>query len=364
MEDLVKSSKIDHHFWKGKRVLVTGHSGFKGGWLSIWLHRMGAKVFGVSLPPAIDPNLFKQAQVEDFCAHSFMCDICDFDGVASLVRDIDPEVVFHLAAQSLVRTSYIEPLSTFNTNVLGSLNLLESLREVSSIKVVLMITTDKVYKELELPRPFVEDDILGGHDPYSASKACSETAINAYRDSFLRSQGIALATARSGNVIGGGDWAKDRLIPDAIRAWGSGDKLIIRNPEAIRPWQHVLEPLAGYLTLAQCLWSDPRLEGAYNFGPNKQNPSSVRHVVQIICDQLDDLAVTFSNPEEDMFESAYLSLDTEKARRLLAFSSEWNIHESIAKTLMWYERWSAGVDAASLCQNDISSYENGIRRTS
>ena len=364
MENLVKSSKIDCQFWKGKRVLVTGHSGFKGGWLSIWLHRLGAKVFGISLPSTIEPNLFQQAQVDDFCAQSHMCDICDFDEVSDLVHDIDPEIVFHLAAQSLVRTSYIEPIATFNTNVLGSVNLLESFRALSNIRVVLMITTDKVYKTLESPRPFVEGDALGGHDPYSASKACSEIVITAYRDSFLRSQGVNLATARAGNVIGGGDWAKDRLVPDAIRAWEFGEALAVRNPEAIRPWQHVLEPLSGYLILAQSLWSDSRLAGAYNFGPNKEDLSSVRDVVQLMCDHFDNMQVTFSGQEDTMFESDYLALDTEKVWETLAFSSNWNLHKSITKTLRWYEKWSSGANAASLCQSDISSYEKDFPRTS
>ncbi len=259
----------DASFWRGRRVLLTGHSGFKGSWLTLWLHRLGAVVTGVSLPPETAPNIFTDADIGALCDSHF-CDIRAAAPLAELVRAARPEVVLHLAAQPLVRASYREPRETFATNVMGTVNVLDALRGLDGVRVAVMVTTDKVYRSQEAPRPYREDDALGGHDPYSASKAASEMAIASYRDAFLSAQGVAVASARAGNVIGGGDWSEDRIIPDAVRAWQAGQTLEVRRPQAIRPWQHVLEPLAGYLTLAQALWQRPALADSYNFGPEER----------------------------------------------------------------------------------------------
>jgi CDP-glucose 4,6-dehydratase len=236
-------------FWRGKRVLVTGHTGFKGGWLTLWLSRMGADITGLSLPPSTKPSLFDLAKIGAHC-HSHELDIRDYAAVEAVVREAKPEIIFHLAAQPLVRASYRDPLETFSTNVMGTANVLNALRLEGSARVIVAITTDKVYQNKEWPFPYREDDVLGGHDPYSASKAASELVIASYSASYLAEKGMAVASARAGNVIGGGDWSEDRLIPDAVRAWQSGATLDIRRPNATRPWQHVLEPLSGYLVLA------------------------------------------------------------------------------------------------------------------
>ena len=274
------SAHLDYKFWHGKRVLLTGHTGFKGGWLALWLHRLGAHVIGISLPPTTSPNLFDLAKINELCDSHF-CDIRNIEALTTLVSSAQPEVVFHLAAQPLVRHSYQKPAETFDTNVLGTAHLLDALRGLRSVKAVVMVTTDKVYRNNEWRWPYREDDILGGKDPYSASKAASEIVIASYRDSFLAEQGVAVASARAGNVIGGGDWSADRLIPDTVRSWQKSETLKIRRPNAIRPWQHVLEPLAGYLTLAEQLWKNASLAGAYNFGPPTQEVSTVRDVIEL-----------------------------------------------------------------------------------
>lgn len=256
------SSNISNHkahnlaaFFNGKKVLITGHTGFKGSWLALWLQQLGAQVTGIALPPATTPNIFSllgfhQPSPINHHLSSYYHDIRDAAGLAARVKEAEPEIVFHLAAQPLVRASYREPLTTFATNVMGTANLLDALRGVTSVRTVVAVTTDKVYRNIEHPYPYREEDPLGGHDPYSASKAASELIVSSYRDAFLAEQGVAIATARAGNVIGGGDWSEDRLIPDAVRAWQSDQPLDIRRPDAIRPWQHVLEPLAGYMALA------------------------------------------------------------------------------------------------------------------
>ncbi len=256
----------DASFWRGKRVLLTGHTGFKGAWLALWLRRLGAEVTGVALPPADEPSLFTLADVGGLC-DSHLQDIRDAARLAAVVKAARPQILLHLAAQALVRASYRDPVGTFATNAMGTAHVLDALRGLDGARVAVMVTTDKVYRNLEQAVPFRETDELGGHDPYSASKAAAEVVIASYRDAFLSEQGVAVASARAGNVIGGGDWSEDRLLPDAVRAWQAGEALHVRRPAAIRPWQHVLEPLAGYLILAETLWDRPALAGAYNFGP-------------------------------------------------------------------------------------------------
>lgn len=349
----------DATFWRGKRVLLTGHTGFKGGWLSLWLQRLGAEVTGVALAPNTSTNLFEAARVASGM-RSYLCDIRDASAVAHLVQEVQPEVVLHLAAQPLVRASYRDPLATFSTNVMGTAHVLEALRGLSSVRVAVMVTTDKVYRNLEHAYPYREDDALGGHDPYSASKAASEIVIASYRDAFLAQQGVAIASARAGNVIGGGDWSEDRLIPDAVRAWQSGQTLSIRSPQSIRPWQHVLEPLAGYLRLAEVLWEQPALAGAYNFGPNTHEAATVRYVVDLACSAYGSGAVSYDNDSKCMHEASRLTLETAKSLHVLNIQPQWPLAEAVGRTMTWYLAQSGGASARDLCEADIAAYEVSV----
>ena len=350
------SNRPNRQFWHGKRVVVTGHTGFKGGWLALWLTNMGAKVIGISLPPSTNPNLFSLAKIENQADNHF-CDVRDAVKLAEIVQSAQPEVVFHLAAQALVRQSYLEPLDTFSTNVMGTASLLNALRGLSSVKVAVMVTTDKVYRNNEWPWPYREDDVLGGRDPYSASKAASEVVISSYRDSFLAEQGVVVASVRAGNVIGGGDWSADRLIPDAVRAWNNGDPLKIRRPYAIRPWQYVLEPLAGYLVLAQELFKKPSLAGAYNFGPEHSKVVSVREVIEIAQVIYGQGRVIYGDGVQGPHEADRLALDTAKARQVLGHLPRLSLNESVRRTMDWYRAQNEGADAQLLCNLDIASFE-------
>jgi CDP-glucose 4,6-dehydratase len=343
-------------FWRGKRVLLTGHTGFKGAWLALWLNRLGAQITGISLPPAAEPNLFNLVNIAHIAASHF-CDIRDAAAINSLIADAQPDIVLHLAAQSLVLAGYRDPLNTFATNVLGTANVLDALRAVASVRVVVAITTDKVYRNLEHAYPYREDDALGGHDPYSASKAAAEIVIASYRNSFLATKGVALASARAGNVIGGGDWAEDRLIPDAVRAWSRDQALHIRRPQAVRPWQHVLEPLAGYLVLAERLWSKPQLAGAYNFGPHTHEVATVRQVVELACDAFGRGQVTWGDGADGPHEAGLLALEVSKARAELGVSPRWSLREAVERTIRWYSKLLMGESARALCEADIASYE-------
>ena len=343
-------------FYRGRRVLVTGHTGFKGGWLTLWLARLGAHVTGISLPPATTPNLFTLARIDTCCA-SHYCDIRDAQALAEHVRMARPELVFHLAAQPLVRASYRDPLGTLSSNVMGTAHLLDALRNLDSVRVALMVTTDKVYRNNEWVYPYREDDALGGHDPYSASKAASEIVIDSYRDAFLREQGVAIASARAGNVIGGGDWSEDRLIPDAVRAWQHGRLLEIRRPQSIRPWQHVLEPLAGYLRLAERLWHRPELAGAYNFGPHTHEAATVREVVELARAAYGRGGVHYGDGQEGPHEAGWLALETAKARTVLDQVPRWSLTETVSCTMEWYRLQQEGADAKVLCESEIAAYE-------
>ena len=351
-----KNGVPDTKFWLGKRVLVTGHTVFKGGWLAIWLHRMGAQVSGLSMAPLTSPNLFELALVDGVC-DSYICDMRDQAEVARIVGEIAPDIVFHLAAQSLVRESYKSPIETFSTNVMGTAHLLEAIRDIDSVRAAIMITTDKVYKNNEWLWPYREGDALGGHDPYSASKAASEILISSYRSAFLAENGKAVSSARAGNVIGGGDWSADRLIPDAVRAWQNGNELDIRRPEAIRPWQHVLEPLAGYLKLAEASWNDPQLAGAYNFGPDTSGSASVRNVIELARATYGSGAVAFGDGNDGPHEAGLLTLEVTKSRTVLNVQSRWSLAESIKRTMQWYLAQGNGADARMLCELDITAYE-------
>ncbi len=348
--------RTDTSFWRGRRVLLTGHTGFKGAWLALWLQRLGAQVSAVALPPPTQPNLFTLAGVQDAVAHRIL-DLRDAEGIAAVVREAKPEIVLHLAAQALVRESYLDPLATFATNVQGTANLLDAVRRCGGVRAVVVITTDKVYENLENSLPYRETDALGGHDPYSASKAACEIVIASYRSAYLNAAGIPVASARAGNVIGGGDWAADRLIPDAIRAWSTGQVLQIRRPQAIRPWQHVLEPLAGYLVLAQALWEQPALAGAYNFGPHTHEATIVRTVVELARAAFGYGETTWGDGTEGPHEAGRLALETAKARHVLGVAPRWSLAESVRRSVDWYCEQLAGADARALCLRDIAAYE-------
>lgn len=344
-------------FWRGKRVLLTGHTGFKGGWIALWLERLGAEVVGVALSPATTPNLYTLAAI-DAGIDSRILDIRDTAALRDVVHATKPDIVFHLAAQALVRASYAAPLETFETNVMGTASLLECLRD-TNVRVAVIITTDKVYQNLEHCFPYREDDRLGGHDPYSASKAASEIVIASYRDSFLASQGVAVASARAGNVIGGGDWSDDRLIPDAVRRWQRDDILEIRRPGAVRPWQHVLEPLAGYLLLAEALWTRPDMTGAYNFGPETHEAATVRTVIELARAAYGQGTVHFGDGEDGPHEAGHLSLEIAKARSILGFQPRWSLKDAVDRTMTWYRMNQEGASARLLCERDFDAYETG-----
>jgi CDP-glucose 4,6-dehydratase len=344
-------------FWRDRRVLVTGHTGFKGAWLTLWLRKLGAQVTGIALPPTTTPNLFHLASIEDVAETRFL-DIRDASALAASIRTVMPEIVIHLAAQSLVRAGYQDALGTFAANVMGTAHLLDALRGVDGARVAIMVTTDKVYRNVAHTVPFREDDPLGGHDPYSASKAASEIIVSSYRDAFLASQGIAVATARAGNVIGGGDWCANRLIPDAVRAWQDSLVLDIRKPDAIRPWQHVLEPLAGYLTLAERIWHHPELAAAYNFGPATHEVASVRKVVDLARAAYGSGEVRFGITDAGPHEADWLMLDTSRAAETLGVTPRWNLEQAVGRTMRWYRALNAGANARELCHAEIAAYEN------
>lgn len=343
-------------FWEGKRVLLTGHTGFKGSWTALYLKKLGANVTGVGLPPNTTPSLFELLDLENK-VRSFYCDIRHHSKFTDVVKKCDPEIVIHQAAQALVRESYRNPVCTHSTNIMGSVNLLESLRHLDSVKVVIMVTTDKVYENVAAPLGYGENDTLGGHDPYSASKAASEIIISSYRKSFFEQKGVAIATARAGNVIGGGDWSRERLVPDIIRNLNDPKKLTIRSPEAVRPWQHVLEPVNGYLMLAKKIWEEPEYAGPYNFGPDTDDIKSVRDVVEATKFYIPDFDVEYGQEKADFRETDYLRLQISKAQDVLGFRPKWPFDRAIRQTLMWYVGYLANEDASLLCLNDLKAFE-------
>ncbi len=343
-------------FWHAKRVLLTGHTGFKGSWLALWLARLGAYISGVSLPPGTHPNLFTLARV-DKVVDGHYCDIRDGKSLTSIVQAVQPEIVLHLAAQPLVRASYRAPVDTMSTNVMGTVNLLDAIRDVESVRVAVAVTTDKVYKHGESCQPYREGDPLGGDDPYSASKAASELVIESYRTSFLAGRGVAVASARAGNVMGGGDWSEDRLIPDAVRAWQAGQSLHVRRPQAVRPWQHVLEPVCGYLRLAEGLWERPEHAAAYNFGPHTGGAATVRYVVELARLNYGGGEVVYGNGSEGPHEAQMLTLEVARARAVLGVVPKWSLATAVERTIRWYRQQAEGSDASTLCEADIASYE-------
>lgn len=357
----VRAGSVQPDFWRARRVLLTGHTGFKGAWLAIWLAHMGGEVTGVSLPPDSAPSLFDSAGVESLMAGSYFVDIRDADALSAVVQRTRPEIVLHLAAQSLVRRSYAIPVETFATNVMGTAHLLEALRLTDAVGAAVLVTTDKVYANREWAWPYREGDALGGHDPYSASKAACELVIDSYRKSFLAPKGVRVASARAGNVIGGGDWSQDRLLPDAVRAWQAGTPLDIRRPYAVRPWQHVLEPLSAYLVLAQALWQGHAAEEAYNFGPHAQEAATVRKVIELAQGTWDGTSPVIWGPgDAGPHEAGLLALEVSKARRGLGVSPRWQLHEAVYRTMGWYHQQAQGQPARTLCLADIEAFERAV----
>lgn len=326
----------DPAFWAGRRVLVTGHTGFKGSWLLVLLDLLGARVTGLALEPDTDPSMFTLIKGASLCDHH-IADIRDGDAVAAIVARAEPDIVLHLAAQPLVRLSYTDPIGTFASNVMGTAHVLEACRNTPSVRTIISVTTDKCYANDGRVEGYREDAPLGGHDPYSNSKACAELVSACWRDSFFAAQGVGLATARAGNVIGGGDWSADRLVPDAIRAFSAGRPLQIRNPDAVRPWQHVLEPLTGYLLLAEQLARDPvRFARGWNFGPAPAHMASVRDVIDRLADQWGATHPWEKQPGDHPHEAAMLTLDSTAAADALGWRSRLSLERALALTADWY----------------------------
>tara|TARA_X000001036_G_C20638368_1_gene790115 strand:+ start:673 stop:1737 length:1065 start_codon:yes stop_codon:yes gene_type:complete len=348
---------IDKEFWKGKKVFLTGHTGFKGGWMTLWLNSMGAEVKGYALKPPTINNLFSEARIGELI-DSEINDIRDFDALSNSIKSFSPDIVIHMAAQPLVRYSYDEPLETFNVNIIGTANLLEAIRSVESVKTILIITSDKCYENNESSIVFKETDPMGGMDPYSSSKGCAELVTKSYMASFFKKKNIGLATARAGNVIGGGDWAKDRLIPDILMSFDNEETLLIRSPNAIRPWQHVLEPISGYLLLVEKLYGNcKKYSGAWNFGPNKNDIMSVEEILTKVTKFLPSLEWEIDSLTHP-YESKILMLDINKAKSDLDWYPTWSLENSIKKIVDWHMAWKTKKDMQNVCFEDIKEFDN------
>lgn len=352
MENLVKMNK---KFWKNKKVFITGHTGFKGAWLSVWLHMLGAKVKGYSLEPNTEPSLFKCVQ-NSINIQSEIGDIRNIDTLQKSILSFNPELIIHMAAQPLVRLSYKNPIETYEVNVIGTANILEASRNCDSLKAILNVTTDKCYHNKEIDYAYKEFDALGGYDPYSSSKAASELVTSSYRNSYFNNLKIGLASARAGNVIGGGDWSEDRLVPDIFKSIESGKPLLIRNPSSIRPWQHVLEPLAGYLTLLEALYNDPlNFNEAWNFGPEEKDSKSVEWIVNKIINSYPDSNWSVDK-DNHPHEANTLKLDISKAKNNLSWKPRWNLEYTIQKIIDWHKAYDKSEDILSVCSKQIEQY--------
>jgi CDP-glucose 4,6-dehydratase len=360
LEDMVKT-------WRGRRVFLTGHTGFKGSWLSLWLSRLGAQIRGYSLDPCTEPNMFSLASV-DTVLDDVRGDIRDYAKLELSMTQFAPEVIFHLAAQPIVRRSYADPVGTYGTNVMGTVHLLEAIRKTPSVRAVVCVTTDKCYQNQGWIWPYRESDPLGGHDPYASSKACAEIISAAYRSSFfpierLHEHHVALATARAGNVIGGGDWSEDRLIPDLVRGFRSGQPVLIRRPDAIRPWQHVLEPLHGYMILAQELLAEPaRFAAAYNFGPSDEDVWPVERIATKLVGIWGAGASWIRDSVPSVHEDHVLRLDASKARVELGWQPRLKIEAVLAWTMAWYRAWNQGASMEEFTKKQIAEYEELLPR--
>lgn len=351
---------MQDRFWNGRRVFVTGHTGFKGGWLTLWLAELGAQVHGYALAPMQPNSMFDACALESRMASHVVADIRDAAALSNALSAARPEVVLHLAAQPLVRASYVDARENYDVNVMGVVNLLEAIRGTPSVRAVVNVTTDKCYENREWVWPYREDESLGGHDPYSSSKACAELVTSAYRRSFLDAAGIRVASARAGNVIGGGDWAAERLIPDFLRAIEAREALTIRSPQAIRPWQHVLEPLSGYLMLARRLIEAGDVAEAWNFGPDESDAQPVEWIVRYLCDRIPG-AVWRLDQSPQPHEANFLRLDSSKAKARLGWRPRWRIEDALEQTLAWHRQWRAGGDMATVSVAQIRAHETSER---
>jgi len=353
--------EVNLTFWQGKRVLLTGHTGFKGSWLSLWLQSMGAQVVGYALTPPTNPNLFEVAKVGESMT-SIIGDIRDLTHLRKVFAEHQPEIVIHMAAQPLVRYSYIEPVETYSTNVMGTVNLLEAVRSTDSVKAVVNVTSDKCYENREWVWGYRENEAMGGYDPYSNSKGCAELVTAAYRNSYFhpdkyKIHGVAIASGRAGNVIGGGDWADDRLVPDIMRAITQGKPVNIRNPHAIRPWQHVLEPLLGYLVLAQKLYEEGAAyaEG-WNFGPNDEDAKPVQWIVEKLTESWGEGASWTLDGVDHPHEAHYLKLDCSKAKARLDWHPRWHLDEALSAIISWQRAYLDGADMRDITIRQINAY--------
>lgn len=354
----MESLGMKDRFWAGRSVFLTGHTGFKGGWLALWLSRLGAEVHGFALAPQQPYSMFRACGIEGQIATHTLGDIRDASALRRAMLEAQPEIVLHLAAQPLVRASYIDPIETFDVNVMGLASLLESVRAMPSVKALVNVTTDKCYENREWVWPYREDEALGGYDPYSSSKACAEILTSAYRRSFLSEAGIRVATARAGNVIGGGDWAADRLVPDFLRAADDGKALRIRSPKATRPWQHVLEPLSGYMRLARSLVEEEgaRFAQAWNFGPDEADAQPVDWIVRHLSERMPGSGWEVDESPQP-HEANVLRLDSSKAKKELGWRPRWRIEQALDKTLSWHQSWRAGEDMIVTSMRQIQEYE-------
>jgi CDP-glucose 4,6-dehydratase len=357
---------MNPEFWQGKRVLLTGHTGFKGSWMSLWLQYMGAQVVGYALAPPTKPSLFEVAEVGSSMT-SIVGDIRDLAHLRAVFAEHQPEIVIHMAAQALVRYSYLEPVETYSTNVMGTVNLLEAVRATGSVKAVVNVTSDKCYENREWAWGYRENEAMGGYDPYSNSKGCAELVTAAYRNSYFHpdkysQHGVAIASGRAGNVIGGGDWAEDRLIPDIMRAIAQGSPVNIRNPHAIRPWQHVLEPLSGYLLLAQKLYEEGVVyaEG-WNFGPNDEDAKPVQWIVESLTEIWGDGASWGLDKAEHPHEAHYLKLDCSKAKARLKWAPRWRLGQALDKIAEWHKKYQHGDNMKAITLQQIELYSKGTQ---
>jgi CDP-glucose 4,6-dehydratase len=359
-----KLGLVDSFFWNGRRVFLTGHTGFKGGWLSLWLSSMGAKVTGYALAPNTNPNFFDVAKVADDLEQSLIADIRDLERLQKAIAGAKPEIVIHMAAQPLVRYSYTNPVETYATNVMGTVHVLESIRSLNCVRAAVIVTTDKCYENKEWAWGYRENEPMGGYDPYSNSKGCAELVTSAYRQSYfppekyLKHQ-VAIASARAGNVIGGGDWSEDRLIPDAIRAFEAKKSLVIRNPLATRPWQHVLEPLSGYLVLAQALYEEgAKFDGAWNFGPRDDDARAVQEVINLLIKNWGSVANWTQDQREQPHEAHSLKLDCSKARQYLNWTPRWGLEQAIENIIQWHHAYQKQSNLREISLQQISKYQN------
>lgn len=346
------------NFWKGKKVFITGHTGFKGSWLSLWLQHLQANIVGFALPPPTPTNLFTEAKVSEKMI-DIRGDVRNYPELSQAILEHQPEIIFHLAAQPLVRESYSHPVQTYATNVMGTVHLLEATRYCNNVRAIVNVTTDKCYENNERHWGYKENEAMGGHDPYSSSKGCSELVTSAYRNSFfnLKQNRVGLASARAGNVIGGGDWAQDRLIPDLISACINHRPLQIRYPNAIRPWQHVLESLSGYLLLAERLYNEPeKYSEAWNFGPAQANEKPVKWITEKTLALLEKYIDWHIFSDDQYHEASYLKLDSSKAQNKLGWTPKWNIYQALNATVFWYKEYYKHADIQSLCIKQISTY--------